>query len=190
MTPDHTRRFVRYPTTADDEGRPLSVHNFHDTVLNLNNALSYKTMTVCVSDVLTTEVSVDGEGYGLAYGPVWVPLFGNGRSLTFHAFLKMETGSPGSPGATVRVTTWASKPRGATTAGMVYDGVTNSGTVTSTSDAYEWKTSSVATIPVPESPDGPPGCWLTVEVAGHRTVLGAEWMGYMKAITVYEQGIT
>lgn len=165
----YTQPYRKNDTAADDKGEPLSVHVWADAVSSLNNHWGYGSR-VNVTDAWETAdaITQTGTTWKLAYGPVFVPLFGGGRSLLVRVFGVMDKTANG----TARVIVSKGLVRGTSSTTTSYPEGTSSATdrmryvdlpFTNTTAIWSggtltapWKTTDAET--------GMPGAWVTVEI--------------------------
>ena len=154
----YTNRFVRYPTTVDDEGRPVSVHTWADTVNTLNNLLSYTTSNHVLQDFAEVERTCALTTGVIVYGPVWVPLYGHTRSLTVRIFGRHSTAVSNG---TFKV--YASASPIVTNGSYVPIPPTDGTSVTFTTNSTTntWLSEQTLTV-YPTTYSEPPGVWIGV----------------------------
>jgi hypothetical protein len=175
-TVDFTQYYVTPSTTADDVGEPLSAHKFYLAVNWLNSALSNATR-VTLADTFTTEVSVEGENFNLAYGPVFVPMFGGNRTMNVAIQGYVTAGT-----ATFRIVLSGVMVGGTALTPTYGDGGTTRTDLTTTGTTLRTVEGAILFPNRLTTFEGVPGAWLTVEAKTSTQIDFAK----LRGITVSE----
>jgi hypothetical protein len=175
-TVDYTQYYITHSSTADDVGEPLSAHKFYLAVNWLNSALSNATR-VTLADTFTAEVSVEGENFNLAYGPVFVPMPGGNRTVNVAIQGYVTAGT-----ATFRIVLSGVMVGGTALAPTYGDGGTTRTDLTTTGTTLRTVEGSILFPNRLTTFEGVPGAWLTVEAKTSTQVDFAK----LRGITVSE----
>jgi hypothetical protein len=168
-TPVSTNLFVRPYSNDSTQGEPLSAHKFWYLFDNLNNTLSYRTRNCLVNQVLEVTYANATQDWYLAYGPVWIPLYGENwnnstrRGLDIYALITCTGGIEPYSGK-VRATTCKYPCYGSSQVDVSFTGDTTSVTYNSTGG---WVHVG-ALNPVIATTGWTSGTWFTLETNADR----------------------
>jgi hypothetical protein len=171
----YTQPYRKNDTAADDKGEPLSVHVWADACNSLNNHAGYGSR-VQVTDAwdVADAVTQTGTTWKLAYGPVFMPLYGGSRQLLVKVFGAVDK----SANCTARVIFSKGLVRGASSTTTSYPEGSGSAQdrlryvdLPFTNTTAIW---SGATLSAPwrmtDPETGLPGAWVTVEIRADADV--------------------
>lgn len=175
----YNSEFVRPYNIADDKGEPMSIHKQKYLIDSLNNLYGYKTNNIILQDYVNrTDTNTN---YTLAYGPVFVPIYGH-PSRTYKVRL---LGKIDNAANTVyyRVRFSSAPVRGSSYTSLTFPTDTTSIELTLTgSTDPQWTTETTIT-PVVQG-TRPPHSYLTIEMKDDGST------GYLYIVSISESALS